>query len=75
MKLFEKSPLKYELTKSLGYLNPKEMLKNSKEVAKNMCKAMETLEASNMISTVCDQKADREFKVLIEEKTVLERCK
>lgn len=75
-KLIEKCPLNYPLTKSLSFLNPSELsVENAKEVCKNMSGAMEKLEESNLISASCAQRADREFKVLVDSKTILESCK
>lgn len=40
-----------------------------------MSGTMEKLEESNLISASCAQRADREFKVLVDNKTILESCK
>lgn len=75
-KLIEKCPLKYPLTKSLSFLNPSELsIESAKEVCKNMSGTMEKLEESNLISASCGQRADRYFKALVDNKTILEYCK
>lgn len=74
--LVEKCPLKYSLTKSLSFLNPAEISEeNEKELYKNMRSTMEKLEESNLISASCAQRADREFKALVENKTIIASCK
>lgn len=75
-KLVEKSPLKYELTQAVTFLNPKEIREENKKVAtKNMTKALEILEDSNLITATWAQKADREYRAAIDDVTVIHECK
>lgn len=75
-KMLDKCPLKYELTEAITFLNPKEItVSNTKVLSKNLTKALEILEESNLISVSCAQKADREFHTLIADASVLQEAK
>lgn len=60
----------------IKFSNPSEIsTENAKEICKNMSATMEKLEESSLISAFCAQRADREFKAFIYNKTIVEICK
>ncbi|XP_063221071.1 uncharacterized protein LOC134530286 [Bacillus rossius redtenbacheri] len=74
VKLMQKSPLKYPLTKALNCLNPCHMSTNA-DACKQLTSALEIVLKANLFSATTVERADREYKVLCSQPLVMEDLK
>lgn len=65
VKIQERSPLKYPLTKALSFLNPTNISSNEETACENMTQALDIMIQSNVISPAKADKADKEYREII----------
>ncbi|XP_043468991.1 uncharacterized protein LOC122503272 [Leptopilina heterotoma] len=74
-KLLERTPLKYPLTEALTCLNPHKIAFCVKEAKKQLRIALDILLKANIFSSALIQNADREYKTLLSDQSIIEQMK
>lgn len=73
--LLDKSPLIYPLSEHITFLNPKKTASNKECAIEHMKKTFDIILESNLVPASVIEKADREFKALLEKEYVVDRMK